>query len=279
MRPSCSRARAAVLLPFLLALLPLGSACGTLSVSEERKLGADVERQIRGEVDLLTDPVVVGYVERMGQEILRAAGPQPFDFAFYVVENDEINAFALPAGYIYMHTGTILKARNASELAGVMAHEIGHAVERHVAHNYNKQRAAGLGHQLLVIGAAIFGGQTAAELVNLGGGLAAVAVLNSFGREAEREADAFAVAMLPEAGYDPRGLLTFFETLREEGGPRPPAFLSSHPAPEDRIEATRQAIERLALPPSANLRVTDGGQLEIIQRRIRLLTGKVRPGR
>jgi predicted Zn-dependent protease len=258
-------------LPFFLL------ACGTLSVSQEKNLGEKVEREIRNELVLVSDRVVVGYVERIGADILRVAGPQPFDFRFYVVEDEEINAFALPAGFLYVNTGTILKARNVSELAGVVAHEVGHAVLRHVAQNYNKQRTASVLHQLGVIGASIFGGRTAAELVNLGGGLAAVTVLNTFGREAEREADAFAVRTLPAAGYDPVGLLTFFETLREEGGARPPAFLSSHPAPEARIESTRGALAAQSFP--AHLRRDDAGQLEIIQRRIRLLTGKASPRR
>jgi predicted Zn-dependent protease len=221
--------------------------------------------------------VVLACGTLFGTSVLRVAGPQPFDFRFYVVEDDEINAFAIPAGFIYVNTGTILKARNVSELAGVVAHEVGHAVLRHVAQNYNKQRTASLLHQLGVIGAGIFGGRAAAEIANLGGGLAAVTVLNTFGREAEREADAFAVRVLPAAGYDPVGLLTFFETLREEGGAHPPAFLSSHPATEERIETTRGALAGHPLP--ANLRRDDAGQFEIIQRRIRLLTGKASPRR
>ena len=84
------------------------------------------------------------------------------------------------------------------------------------------------------------------------------------------EADAFAVDVLPKAGYDPNGLVSFFETLRRESGPHPPEFLSDHPATEDRIEAARAAIA--AHPPDASLRVDDGGKLEIIQARILLLT-------
>ena len=107
---------------------------------------------------------------------------------------------------------------------------------------------------------------------NLGTGLAAMAYLNSFGREAEMEADAFAVKVLPKAGYDPNGLVTFFQTLTHEaqGRPQAPGFLSSHPATADRIEFTQAAID--ALPPTAGLRVNDGGKLEIVQRRIQLLT-------
>jgi predicted Zn-dependent protease len=126
----------------LLALSLLG-ACGTLTVPQEQQLGAEFSREIRREVILLRDPVVTGYVERIGQEIVRAAGTQPFAYHFYVVEDDEINAFAAPAGHIYIHTETILMARNVSEFAGVIAHEVGHVVKRHIAENYGRGRLAG----------------------------------------------------------------------------------------------------------------------------------------
>lgn len=265
---TCSRAERRALLGWVGALLLV--ACGPISVSEEQNLGYQFEQQMRGELPLIHDRVVNDYVRNMGEEILRGAGPQPFQYRFFVVEDGDINAFAGPAGHIYVHTETILRARNASELAGVIAHEIGHVAKRHIANNYNRQRNTKIGTDILVAGAGLLGGGMMANAASLGGGLAAMAYLNSFGREAEMEADAFAVQVLPKAGYDPSGLLTFFELLlSEQGSAGVPAFLSSHPATEDRIEATREAIE--ALPPEQGLRVDDGGKLEVIQRRILLL--------
>jgi predicted Zn-dependent protease len=247
------------------------AACAPLSVQEEQRLGYQLARELRGQLVFVRDRVVADYVEDIGREILAAAPPQPFTYHFYVVEDVELNAFAAPAGYIYVHTGTILAARDASELTGVIAHEIGHVVHRHVANNYNRQRNTGLAYQVGVLAAAIFGGQLGASAAQLGGGLAATAYLNQFGREAEMEADAFAVDVMPRAEWDPRGLVTFFETIQRDGGPSGPTFLSSHPATADRIQATRARIE--ALPPDASLRQDDGGKLEIIQRRIEILTG------
>jgi predicted Zn-dependent protease len=258
----------------LLALLLLG-ACGTLTVPQERKLGEELSREIRREVILLRDSVVTGYVERIGHDIVRAAGPQPFAYHFYVVEDDEINAFAAPAGHIYFHTETILMARNVCELAGVIAHEVGHVVKRHIAENYGRQRSTGIVHQGLVITAGVLGGSSSAGAANLGGALAGTAFLNKFGRDAEREADAFAVEVMPKAGYDPIGLVTFFKTLRSETGSGGATFLSSHPATDERIEETRLLIA--ALSPRSDLRVDDSGRLEIIQRRIRLLIGDATP--
>lgn len=248
--------------------------CGTLSVPEEEELGAEAARDLRRQLDFVRDPYVLDYVEDIGRDILAAAGPQPYAYRFHVVEDDSLNAFALPAGYIYVHTGLILEAANVSELAGVMAHEVGHVVGRHVAENYNRQRNTGILYQIGALAAAIFVGGNAAAGGQLLGELAAVAYLNTFTREAEVEADAFAVEVLPRAGYDPRGLVSFFETLQAQGGDHVPAFLSSHPATEDRIENTRALIAETDL--SGDLRVRDDGRLEIIQRRIELLTGRAR---
>jgi predicted Zn-dependent protease len=266
-REAPARAAAAAL-----AALIVLTGCATLSIPQERKLGDDANREIRQQVKLLRDRVVHDYVANIGAEIVAAAGPQPFEYEFYVVEDDQINAFALPAGFVYVHTETILKARNVSELAGVVGHEVGHVARRHIAQNYNRQRNTGILHQVAVIGAGVAGGSAAAGAVNLLGGVAGVAYLNTFGREAEADADAFAVDVLPRAGYDPRGLVTFFETLAREGGAGVPTFLSSHPAPKDRIQATSARIAAARLPP--NLEVSDDGRLEIIQQRIRLLVGE-----
>jgi predicted Zn-dependent protease len=251
----------------------LASACSTapLSVEEERKLGAQVEREARQQFDFVHDEAVVGYVAGLGDALLRVMGPQPFDYDFYVVQNKELNAFAMPAGSVYVHTGLILKARNVSELIGVMGHEVGHVYHRHVANNYRRQRNTSVAHTLGVLTAGILGGGAAAQAVNVLGGVGAMAYLNQFGREAEREADAFAVATVPKAGYDPNGITSFFGTLIQEYGDTGSSFLSSHPATQERIANTQAMIRAQKLPPG--LREDDDGRLEIIQHRIRTLTG------
>lgn len=273
MRGICSSRRARARLRPATALLVILAAagCGTLSVQEEQALGRQMNAEIRRGLVLLPDRVVEEYVRELGEEILRAAGPQPFEYHFYVVEDEDINAFAAPAGHIYVHTQTILAAANASELAGVIAHEIGHVACRHIAENYNRQRNTGIGYRAAVLAAAMLGGGAAATAAQLGGGLAAVAYLNSFSREAELEADAFAVDAMQRAGWDPNGLVTFFQTLAGETGSRPSDFLSSHPATADRAAAVRERID--ALPPAPGLRSHDNGRLGIIQRRIELVMG------
>jgi predicted Zn-dependent protease len=254
----------------LLAAALLLPACTTLTVSEEQQLGYQFQQQMRREMPLLRDQLVASYVSEMGRELVEAAGPQPFVYHFYVVDAEEINAFAGPAGLIYVHTETILRASDASELAGVLAHEVGHVALRHIAENYGRQRGTRLGQNLLVLGASILGGGAVANAAALGSSLAAVSYLNRFGREAERESDDFAVEVMAKAGWDPSGLVSFFEMLLREPHTNVPTFLSSHPATDDRIEDTRAAIAEL--PSTAGLRRDDGGKFEIVKRRVELLS-------
>jgi predicted Zn-dependent protease len=255
----------------LLALALLAPGCVGLSPREEVQLGSELHWQLQRQQALLPDEVVGAYVDGIGRRVLGAARPEAFRYRFFVVDSDDVNAFAGPGGFVYVNTGTVLRARNAAELAGVIAHEIGHVERRHVSENVARRRAAGLAQQVGVVAASVAAGPAAASAASLLGGAASLATLNSFGREAEREADEFAVEILPRAGYDPEGLLTFFETLEREGGASPPAFLSSHPAPADRVAETRRLVE--ALPAREDLERDDGGRLEIIQARIRILTG------
>ena len=260
-----------------LAVLLLACSTAPLSVQEERQLGAEVEKQMRQQLHFVRDEVVVGYVANLGGDLLRVMGPQPFDYDFYVVEDDELNAFATPGGNVYVNTGLILKARNVSELIGVMGHEMGHVYYRHVAENYRRQRNTGIAQELGVVAVGVLAGGAAAQAANLLTGVSAMAYLNTFSRDAERQADAFAVETVPKAGFDPNGLVTFFGTLIQQYGDTGDSFLSSHPATKERIENAEAMIRAENLPP--NLRQDDDGKLEIVQHRIRLLTGKTAPRR
>lgn len=273
MPPSCSEASGRRGRRLAVAVLAVAAvACGTLSVPEERRLGDEFETEARRSFRFLRDRTVRDYIRRLGDSIVEASQPHPFAYTFDVIDDDEINAFAGPGGHIYVHTGTILRARNVSELVGVIAHEIGHVSLRHIANNYNRQRTTGLAHQVGVLMAGVFVGPNAAGAANLLGGLAGIAYLNTFTREAEEEADRFAIDVLPRAGYDPRGMVSFFRTMQAEGDVAVPGFLRSHPTTHQRIAAAEGAIRAEVLP--AGLHVHDRGRLEIIQRRIRILVGE-----
>jgi predicted Zn-dependent protease len=253
-----------------LFLLVGAVSCAPLTVTQEKQMGREVAQDIMAEMELVEDPLVVNYVNAIGSKIVAAAGSQPYDFKFYVVESDVINAFALPAGWIFVHTETIIQARNVSELAGVIGHEVGHVALRHVANNYRRQQGVGIAHQVGVMAAGVLVGGAGADMANIGGGLAGTAYLNTFSRENEEEADIFAVLTLPKAGYDPQGLVTFFEVMQaESSGSYTPEFLRSHPTSNERIKATQRLVN--AFPPNPGLIESDGRKLRRVQDRIRAL--------
>lgn len=256
----------------LAAALAVLAACGTLSVQDEKQMGRDYTRAMRQEFQMVRDPVTLRYIRELGEALVAAAEPSPFEFRFYVVESDDLQASAGPAGIIFVHTGLILGAKDTSELAAVLAHEIGHVTARHYAEAYRRHRNTGVLAQVAaaVINASV-GARGPGEVV---AGGAAQAFLTTHTRDAEREADRLAVETLIRAGFDPEGLPRIFETLRREygGGFRMPQFLRTHPTDEERIETARAMIaERQPLPD--DIRRTDGGRLEIIQERLNLILG------
>jgi predicted Zn-dependent protease len=255
-----------------LVCLVLGG-CGTLSVQEEKQLGYQVQREVRAQFQLLRDPVVVNYVREMGQTLVQASRPSPFEFRFYVVEDEQINAFAIPGGAVYVHTGLIAAASDSAELAGVLAHEIGHVTARHVAHLYRRQRNTGVVAQVVsIVIAIISGNRYIAQGGQLATGVAAQAYLNTYTQDAERDADALAVESMIRADYAPDALVTMLQTLQQEAGAgmAMPQFLKSHPATAERIQNVSVLIRAQGSPQGLR---RDDRKLAIIQKRIELIVG------
>jgi predicted Zn-dependent protease len=252
-----------------LSLAACLAGCSTPTIQDEEELGRQQATQIRQQVLVMHDDVVNAYIDDIGQRLVQAAGPQPFDYTFTVVQDDELNAFANFGGQIYIHTGLITRTRNVSELAGAIGHEIAHIVNRDVAEGYARAKNAGLLRNAAVLGGMIGGVNPGA--IDLLTGYGALGIINAFTRQDESDADAFAVDLLPRAGYDPEGIATLFETLTATGTRNAPKFFNSHPTSVERTEATRALLAAKKLPP--NLKRDDNGKLEIIQRRIHLLTG------
>ena len=264
MRPRMSLVGLVVLLGFL-------AGCGTLSIQEEKQLGRQVQASIRQQLTLLRDPVIVNYIRDMGERLVKAAPESPFEPKFYVVEGEDINAFAVPGGAIYIYTGLIEVSGNTAELAGVIAHEIGHVTLRHVAKNARRDRNVGFIAGIMRLAVMVVTGYDPWIVP----GMVAQAYLAPFSQEAEAESDAQAVDTLIRAGFDPKGLATMFETLKREsgGGFRMPQFLQSHPATDNRIKSVNAEIERRGDLSALNLRLDDGGRLEIIQERMDYIIG------
>lgn len=243
-------------------LNPLSSE---ITIDEEKRIGADLQRKIREQAKLISDPVLLGYINAIGQRLVKVTEPQPFIYRFNLIEDDSLNAFAVPGGYIYIHTGVLARVGDVSELAGVLAHEIAHVRRRHIAQARKKE---GLGQllQLLALAGAAATGQPG--LASIGQGLN-IAMKLSHSRQNEADADRNGIGYMIRVGYDPTGMERFFQRIQTAArGPVIPPYLYSHPAINERIYAAKAQIERLG--PSPDLE-RDDSELTSIQARLAAL--------
>lgn len=229
-------------LALVAGLLTVMAAC-SISQREELELGRQYSAEINRQLPIVEDAAVNRYINLLGNQIA-SHGSRKIGYTFYVVNTDQVNAFALPGGYVYINRGLIEQTSNLSELAGVLAHEIAHVEERHSVEQIERVQRANLGGALASI--LLGGGGLAQAGINIVG----TAILAGHSREAEREADEVAITLLVNSGIDPNGLVTFFKKLLDERQRRPSAFeqwFSTHPLTEERIASTRAEIA--ALPP------------------------------
>lgn len=215
-----------------------------LSPLMERKLGEQIMHDIRRDRDYLDDAPLSEYLNNFGATLLaarpEARGEAGFDFFFFAVRDPMLNAFALPGGFVGVHSALILAAQNESELASVMAHEIGHVAQRHIARMLGKQRK----DSLIPLAAAVLAALTAransdaSAALLVGGQGAAIQRQLNFSRDAEREADRVGLQILKDAGYDASGMIAFFsrmQTATRAYSDAVPAYLRSHPLTTERI--------------------------------------------
>lgn len=215
-----------------------------LSPLMERKLGEQIMRDIRHDKDYLDDAPLAEYLNNFGAGLLatrpEVRGDADFDFYFFAVRDPMLNAFALPGGFIAFHSALILAAQSESELASVMAHEIGHVTQRHIARMLGKARKDSLiplASAVLAALAARSSSDASVALLMGGQGLSLQRQLN-FSRDAEREADRVGFQMLSEGGYDPSGMVALFgrmQTASRAYTDAVPAFLLSHPLTTERM--------------------------------------------
>lgn len=220
------------------------------SPEQDIEMGRQSAEQIIRETPMLDDPQISSYISQLGAKLAAKAAGEKFPYNFRTVATREINAFALPGGYLFVNAGVIAAARNEGELAGVMAHEIAHSALRHGTSQASKQRIAQMG--LGILGTLASGGEQGdlGGAVSAIGGLGANLLFLKNGRTAEKQADLEGARIIAEAGYDPRDMANFFKTLQAEGGQRTPEMLSDHPDPGNRIEYILAEIPNL--PVAAN---------------------------
>lgn len=212
------------------------------STEKEVKIGQQLAAEVDRQAKFIDDPVVTEYINRVGQNIVLHSDAK-VAFTIKVIDSDEVNAFALPGGFFYVNKGLILAADNEAELAGVMAHEIGHVAARHAMENNAKATFA----EYLAMAGSIFLGGWPGLIYQNTANMGLMAMFMKFSRGAEEEADKLGVQYMYAAGYDPNAMATMFEKLEAKNKKKPGLIsraFASHPAPPDRRAAALALASR-----------------------------------
>ena len=248
----------------------LAGGCVTISPSQERRLGQEEAHEVEETVGLVQDSALLAYVRQVAGRLTRRAETPSVAWQFSVADDAEPNAFALPGGWVYLTRGALALLNREDELAGVLGHEMAHVLERHAARRVGVATPLAL---LFGLPAGILGtvSPTLGGIVGGVGGLASGAVLASYSRDQERDADRRGIGLAARAGYDPAALAGFLRTLerdealqagREPGRPR---FFSTHPTTPERVgsvEAVARSLVRGAEAPAAATRAAFLARLE-----------------
>lgn len=240
-----------VLLAFLLPqLCPVPARAfffGGVSIKDEKEMGHKFDVMVRSSLPVVEDPEVSQYVKYLLDRLVKALPPQPYSFKATVVLHNSLNAFAVPGGYVFVFTGMIMNLDREDELAGVLAHELAHVTQRHVAARLERAQYLTVGSLLLAIAGVAAGGPGGGALAIGAMGAGQSAMLN-YSRVDESEADHIGLQYLTAAGYPPSGMIGGFKVLRQKSwmsGTSVPAYLSTHPAIGDRINGLQARIQTM----------------------------------
>ncbi|CAN5318965.1 M48 family metallopeptidase [soil metagenome] len=247
----------------------------SLSRDHEEQIGREIMRLLRESGQVLEDPEVTEYVQTIGDRLVGQARESHYEFTFFVVDDPHINAFALPGGFIGVNAGLVLASQTESELAGVLAHEIAHVTQKHIARRVEASSRAGLVSTAALLAAILVGAAVGAGTDVMQGAIAVTqgAALQqqiNFTRSNESEADRVGIGILAAAGFDPHGMPTFFETMSRRQGlsmSRIPEFILTHPAPPDRIAESRARAKKYP-----DVEPADSPEYELTRARIRVLS-------
>ena len=227
------------------------TACG-ISQQQEVQMGVEYAQQINAQLPIVQDPELNRYINVLGDSIARLTSRRDLDWHFFIVDAKDVNAFAVPGGFVYVNRGLIERADQMDELAGVLGHEIGHVVRRHTVKQMEKAQGANVGVTLACILTSVCNSQIAGAAINLAGG----AVFARFSRQDEAEADNEGFNNVVRAGISPVGMVTMFQKLIAERKTRPAgveAWFITHPLEEDRIAAIQARINQLPRGQLASL--------------------------
>ncbi|HEY1953432.1 MAG TPA: M48 family metallopeptidase [Gemmatimonadaceae bacterium] len=255
------------------ALLGVAITCSLLgcgiSQQQEVQMGQQYAQQINAQLPIIQDPELNRYINVLGDSIARLTSRSDLDWHFFIVDAQEVNAFAVPGGFVYVNRGLIQRADQMDELAGVLGHEIGHVLRRHTVKQMEKEQGANIGITLACILTSICNSQAAGAAINVAGG----AVFARFSRQDEAEADDEGFKNTVRAGISPVGMVTMFQKLLDERKTKPAgvdAWFQTHPLEEDRINAVQARINQL--PPAELARLgTDTRNFHAFKARIQSL--------
>lgn len=251
-RDAAASALASILLAVFSAWLVLtpmaatASLFGSFTIKDEAELGRKFNTLLRAKLPIIEDPEITDYIKGVVERVHANMAPMPFDLTVSVVRNNSINAFAAPAGYVYVFTGLVHNFEHEAEMAGVIAHELAHVSQRHVAKRLERMQTIGLGTLAGALAGVFIGTQTrssdnagqASQALIAGSLAAAPAAMLSYSRQNEREADQLGLQYLTDAGYRPEGMVGAFKIIMRKSwlsGSSVPPYLTTHPGVDERI--------------------------------------------
>jgi predicted Zn-dependent protease len=208
-----------------------------MTLDQERELGEKVLELVKSRWPIIQDPSINAYITGIGNRILQTLEPQPFDYQFFVLNTPDVNAFAVPGGKVFINSGLIITVENEDELASVIGHEIGHVVARHISKRESQGTKISLATLGAILAGFLLGGKAAGAIAATTLAASETAFLK-YSREDEEEADSLGLKFMDRSGYDRNAMLTMMKKMRRMTGPAgsdPPAYLLTHPAPEQRM--------------------------------------------
>jgi predicted Zn-dependent protease len=217
------------------------TAC-SVSQDQEVDIGKQNAQEINAQLPIVTDPAITSYIQNLGESIAKTTSRADLDWHFYVVNSKQVNAFALPGGYVYVNRGLIESADKLDELTGTLGHEIGHVIERHSVKDMQTQQKANFGLAVVCTLTNICHSGVTQAAVQVGGS----ALLARHSRLDELQADSEGVVNVLRAGYDPQGIPDLFEVLLKQREYQPTiveGWFASHPLEEARIAKAKQLIK------------------------------------
>ena len=245
--------------------IALFGGCG-ISTDDEVAIGRENAAKVERQLPMVADAEAARYLDSLGQAIAGRADSRGLRWQFRLVDSDEVNAFALPGGFVYVNRGLVERAATLSELAGVLGHEIGHVTMRHSAKQLEKAQRTGVGVTLLCTLTNVCDNTLGRAAVEAGGS----ALMAKFSRRDELEADSVAVGYVADAGLDPDGIPTMFRRLMEERDRQPDvvdAWFGTHPLEEDRVAQSERLIAAVEDDLPLNL-VTDDERYQQFRARL-----------